>query len=203
MSQKTNIAILILAAGDSTRMGTPKQLLKWKNTTLLGHAIETVQKSNAFKICVVLGANHNLINTKINNYQVEVLVNESWEKGLGSSIAFGVNHLLKSDTNFDAVFIMLADQPLIDSVYLNKVLDTYEIGKRQIIATTYKGEKQGVPVLFDAIYFEELSQLNDNKGAKRILQKYFKNVSAISADNLVSDIDTLEDYQRLYNINHR
>jgi len=202
VSQKTNIAILILAAGDSTRMGTPKQLLKWKNTTLLGHAIETVQKLDTLKLIVVLGANYNLINAKINNYAVEVLVNESWKKGLGSSIAFGVNHLLKSDTKFDAVFIMLVDQPLIDSSYLNKVLDTYEMGKCQIIATSYKGGKQGVPVLFDAVYFEELSQLNDDNGAKEILQKHSKNVSAISADNLVSDIDTLEDYERLYNANH-
>lgn len=203
MFRKSNIAILILAAGDSSRLGTPKQLLKWKNTTLLGHAIETAQELKTSKLIVVLGANYNLISTKINNYEVAVLVNESWEKGLGSSIAFGVNHLLKSDTNFDAVFIILADQPLIDSAYLNKVLDKYEMGKRQIIATSYKGGKQGVPVLFDAIYFEELSQLNDDKGAKVILQKYSKNVSAISADNIVSDIDTLEDYQRLYNINHR
>ncbi len=203
MSQKPNIAILILAAGDSSRMGTPKQLLKWKNTTLLGHAVETAQKLNTLKLIVVLGANHNLINTKINNYQVEVLVNKSWEKGLGSSISFGVNHLLKSNTNFDAVLIMLADQPLIDSVYLNKVLDKYEIGMSQIIATSYKSKKQGVPVLFGAIYFEELSQLDDDKGAKVILQKYSKNVSAISANNIVSDIDTLEDYERLYNANHQ
>lgn len=202
MFRKPNIAILILAAGDSTRMGTPKQILKWKNTTLLGHAIETVQELKTSKLIVVLGANYEMIKAKIDYYQVEVLVNESWELGLGSSIAFGVNHLLKSETNFDAVFIMLADQPLIDSSYLNRVLDMYEIGKCQIIATSYKGEKQGVPVLFDAIYFEELSQLNDDKGAKRILQKYFKNVSAISADNLVSDIDTLEDYERLYKANH-
>jgi molybdenum cofactor cytidylyltransferase len=202
VSQKPNIYILILAAGESSRMGTPKQLLKWKNTTLLGHAIETAQKLNTLKLIVVLGANYNLISTKINNYQVEVLVNESWEKGLGNSIAFGVNHLLKSDTNFDAVFIMLADQPLIDSSYLNKVLDTYEMGKRQIIATSYKEGKQGVPVLFDSTYFEELTQLNDDIGARRMLQKYSKNVLAINADNRVSDIDTLEDYKRLYNDNH-
>ena len=202
MSQKPNIAILILAAGDSSRMGTPKQLLKWKNTSLLGHAIETAKKSNTSKICVILGANYYLINAKINNYEVEVLVNESWKKGLGNSIAFGVNHVLKEDTNFDAVIVMLADQPLIESVYLNKVLDTYEMGKRQIIATSYKRGKQGVPVLFDAIYLEELSQLNDDKGAKGILQKYSKNVLAINADNRVSDIDTLEDYKRLYNDNH-
>jgi molybdenum cofactor cytidylyltransferase len=200
--RKPNIAILILAAGDSTRMGTPKQLLKWKNTTLLGHAIETAKKSNASKTCVVIGANHNLISTKTNNYQVEVLVNESWEKGLGSSIAFGVNHLLKSDTNFDAVLIMLADQPLIDSIYLNSMINQFEVGKQQIVATSYNNSKQGVPVLFDAIYFEELSQLNDDKGAKRILQKYSEKVLTINADNMVSDIDTLEDYEKLYKVNH-
>jgi len=200
--RKPNIAILILAAGDSTRMGTPKQLLKWKNTTLLGHAIETAKKSNASKICVVLGANYEIIKAKINHYKVGILKNDGWKLGLGSSIAFGVTHLLKSDTNFDAVLIMLADQPLLDSAYLNKVLDKYKIKMNQIIATSYKSKKQGVPVLFDIIYFEELSQLNDDKGAKAILQKYSKNVSAISANNIVSDIDTLEDYEKLYKANH-
>ena len=202
MFRKPNIAILILAAGDSTRMGTPKQLLKWENTTLLGNAIETAKKANATKICVVLGANYEIIKAKIYHYKVEILKNDGWKLGIGSSIAFGVTHILESESNFNAVLIMLADQPLIGSVYLNKILDKYEMGKRQIVATSYNNIKQGVPVLFDAIYFEELSQLNDDKGAKAILQKYSKNVSAISADNLVSDIDTLEDYNRLYNSNH-
>ena len=202
MFRKPNIAILILAAGDSTRMGTPKQLLKWENTTLLGKAIETAKKANATKICVVLGANYEIIKAKINHYKVEILKNDGWKLGLGSSIAFGVTHLLESDTNFDAVLIMLADQPLIDSVYLNKVLEKYEMRKRRIVATSYNNTKQGVPVLFDATYFEELSQQNDDKGAKMILQKHSKNVSAINADNLVLDIDTLEDYNRLYNSNH-
>jgi molybdenum cofactor cytidylyltransferase len=202
VSHKPNIAILILAAGESSRMGSPKQLLKWNNTTLLEHTIQTSKKSNASKICVVLGANYNLIKTEINNNQGEVLVNESWKKGLGSSIAFGVNNILKSDTNFDAVLVMLADQPLIDYTYLNKILDKFEIGKGQIIATSYKNKKQGAPVLFDKFYLEELLQLNDDNGAQRILQKHSKNVLAINADNMVSDIDTLEDYQKLYNANH-
>jgi molybdenum cofactor cytidylyltransferase len=202
VSQKPNIAILILAAGESSRMGTPKQLLKWKNTTLIGHAIATAQKAKASTI-TVLGANYEVIKAKINHDKVEILKNDNWELGLGNSIAFGVNNILKRDTNFDAILVMLADQPLIDSAYLNNMLEKYKKGMSQIIATSYKSKKQGVPVLFDAIYFKELSKLNDDKGAKVIIQKYSKNVSAINADNLVSDIDTLEDYERLYNASHQ
>jgi molybdenum cofactor cytidylyltransferase len=201
--QKPNIAILILAAGESSRMGTPKQLLKWKNTTLLEHAIATAQKAKASKTITVLGANYQVIKAKINHDKVEILKNDNWELGLGNSIAFGVNNILKRDANFNAILVMLVDQPLIDSAYLNSILEKYEKGMSQIIATSYKGKKQGVPVLFDAIYFKELSQLYDDKGAKTILQKHSEKVLAINADNRVSDIDTLEDYERLYNAIHQ
>ena len=202
MFQKPNIAILILAAGDSTRMGSPKQLLKWKNTTLLGNAIETAQELKASKLTVVLGANYEDIKKKISQDQIEIIRNDNWKLGLGKSIAFGINHILKNDFELDGVFVMLADQPLIDATFLNSILDKFEVGKRQIIATSYKNGKQGVPVLFDKGYFEELSQLNDDNGAKRVLQKHSENVLVIKGDTMVSDIDSLEDYNRLYMANH-
>jgi len=202
LSRKPNIAILILAAGGSTRMGSSKQLLKWKQTTLIGHAIETAQQLGLSKTIVVLGANYDNIKSEIEHYQVKLLNNIHWESGLGSSIAFGVSSVLESPINLDGVLIILADQPLINSSYLRLLVENFEIGKQHIIASTYKNDKQGVPVLFDKFYFEELSQLNDNKGAKAILQKYTENVIGINAEGLVSDIDTLEDYGGLYHDNH-
>lgn len=202
MSQKPNIAILVLAAGGSSRTGSPKQLLKWKHTTLIGHAIETVMHLGALKIVVVLGANHDIIKPVIEQHQVEILINKHWKSGLGNSIAYGINSILENNINFDGVLIMLADQPLIDSTYLSVLLKNFEIGEQQIIASAYKGDKQGVPVLFDVTYFKELAQLNDDNGAKAILQKYANKVMSINAEELVSDIDTLEDYEKLYKANH-
>ena len=203
MTIKTpNIAVVILAAGTSSRMGSPKQLLKWKNTTLLGHAIATAKGLNQRQVIVVLGANFEQIRSTINNDHIEILKNNNWETGLGKSIAIGVSNILKSDTNFDGVLVMLADQPLIDQSYFKKMLTKYRLGASQIITTAYKNGKQGVPVLFDRVYFEELSQLNDDKGAKGILRTYADKVTVIDAQHDVSDIDTQDDYEKLYKANH-
>jgi len=202
LNKTPNIAIVILAAGASSRMGSPKQLLQWKHTTLLGHAVETAKALNQTKISVVLGANFELIKSKINPVYIEILKNEDWETGLGKSIAIGVDPLLSIDINIDGVLIMLADQPLIDQSYLQRILDEFKPGTSQIIATAYKNNKQGVPVLFDRIYFEELSKLNDDKGAKVILRNHAEKVSIVNAQHDVSDIDTIEDYNALYRSNH-
>lgn len=202
MSNIPNIAIIILAAGESYRMGTPKQLLKWNKTTLLGHAINTAEATNKIKTIVVLGANCELIKPKIKIHQVDIIENTNWDFGLGKSIAYGIAHIIKEDSNYDGALIMLADQPLIDSKYLNSMIAQFKTGKGQIVATAYNNGKQGVPVLFDKAYFQELSQLNDDKGAKSVLQKHSKYVSIINAEHDVSDIDTLEGYESLYKTNH-
>lgn len=193
---------MILAAGASTRMGSPKQLLAWKGTTLLGYAIEQAQKLDS-EIFVVLGANFSKIKASIKHYPIHVLNNKQWEKGLGSSIAFGVNYMLKNKLNFDAILIMLADQPLINENYLRTLIHEFSTKKSKIVASLYENDKQGVPVLFDKIYFDELSNLNDDKGAKALLKKHANNVSLVNAEAIVSDIDTLEEYQKLYDAIHK
>lgn len=198
MSNNSNIAVILLAAGASKRMGTPKQLLKWGNTTLVEHAIKVVQESYQIKIIVVLGANYQIVKSKIEQLPIEIILNKDWEIGLGKSIAFGISHLIESKSEYDGVLIILADQPLIDSKHLNALMDAFRVGERQIIATDYDNNKHGVPVLFDKCYFVELSQLNDDKGAKSILQKYSEKVSVLTTNNKISDIDTMEDYKNLY-----
>jgi len=196
-----NIAILILAAGASQRMGKPKQLLKWKNTTLLGHAIETAQGTQS-DVFVVLGAHFEEVNALINQYSIHILKNENWQSGLGSSIAFGVSHILKSKLNIDGILIMLADQPMISIQYLNSLINAYKVGESQIVASSYRNGNHGVPALFDKVYFHKLSKLNDDKGAKVILDKYAENVFVIDAKHLLSDIDSLQDYENLYRDEH-
>ena len=203
MRDKSNIVALIMAAGSSSRFGSPKQLLKWKSSNLLQHTIETANKSNAFKTFLVLGANCDLILEMIDANPVEVFRNQSWEKGLGNSIAFGVKSVIQQDPKTEGILIMLADQPLIDSDYLNSMIDKFKEGKNQIIATTYKNNKQGVPVIFDKAYFEELIQLNDDDGAKQVIKKHMANVFAVKHNNNCLDIDTFEDYESLYMANHQ
>jgi len=202
LNKTPNIAVVILAAGASSRMGRPKQLLKWKQTTVLGHAIETAKALKQVKTVVVLGANFEAIKVTLNLNQVEIVKNDDWDAGLGKSIATGMSHILSQDLSYDAVLIMLGDQPLIDSTYLLQMISEYKIEETQIIATTYKNGKQGVPVLFDSAYFRELSLLHDDKGAKQILRNHADKLLVVDAIHDVSDIDTLEEYQALYKANH-
>ena len=203
MALITNIAIVISAAGTSKRMGTPKQLLKWGTTTLLEHAIETALQLNGNETIVVLGANFNQIKKQIDSQNSVILNHSGWESGLGSSIAFGIKYLLQSNSKADGVLIMLADQPLIDVQYLKLMVAAFEPSKGHIVATSYDRKKQGVPALFDKTYFDELIQLQDDKGAKTIIEKHVASILTLSAPVNITDIDTPEDYETLYRANHQ
>ena len=192
----------MLAAGNSSRMGFPKQLLKWKNTTLLQHAINTVKEEDLEHIVLVLGANSKKIESNIDTNRTMVLINENWGKGLGNSIAFGVKHIMKSLPNIESVLIMLADQPLIDSNYLNRMLETHYLNPSNIICTFYQNNKNGVPAIFTKKQFQDLSLLNGDQGAKVLLEKYSKNVLSLNGKGIVADIDTLEGYEALYKKHH-
>lgn len=203
MDKFPNIAVLIPAAGASKRIGMPKQLLKWGPSNLLGHAIETAQKLEAGAIVVVLGAYFEKIESEIKKYDIQTLVNTSWELGLGSTIAVGLDHLIRNEKDFDAVLIMLPDQPLIVPYYLRCMMQEFEPGQKQIIASRYAEGKFGVPALFDNHYFLELTLLQDDQGAKKLIAKHAQRVSSLDMNPLIADIDTLEDYNKMYDANHQ
>lgn len=182
-------------------MGDIKQLLAWKDTFLLKHTISNVLQLESTQTIVVLGANYERIKAEIQQERIQVIYNKDWENGLGNSIAFGVKYVQKN-YKVDGVLITLADQPLIDAIYLNALIGSFNIGKKQIVSSNYGNEKLGVPALFDSCYFEELSELNQDKGAKKVIENHLDNVLALNAKHLISDIDTKEDYEKLYKENH-
>lgn len=179
-------------------MGSPKQLLKWGNSTLLGNAIETALRLSVKEVIVVLGANYNVIKKTIKHYPVTIINNEEWQRGLGKSLAFGVKHIASSKQKIDGILVTLADQPLIDTVFLKKLIDTFNKKKHPIIATSYKNKKYGVPVIFDKMYFEELQALNDDFGAKQLLKKHKSSVKILLPEIENLDVDLKADYESLY-----
>jgi len=197
-NEASNITVIILAAGASNRMGEPKQLLKWGNSTLLGSTIEKAKKLRATKVVVVLGANYKLINKAIEPSKVTILNNLNWKNGLGNSIAFAVNYILQTTIKTDAVLFMLSDQPFIEVDFLNTMVNQFQEGKQSIIATSYDDHRYGVPAIFDKIYFKELLQLNDDNGAKHLLKKYKYHIKVLIPPAKNVDLDFKKDYLKFY-----
>lgn len=199
MHKKSNkIAAVLLAAGGSVRMQSTKQSLPWGNTTLLGNAIRSARESLATEIFVVLGANADKIKEQHSDSVIQWIKNEDWKKGMGTSITSAIKHILNNPNSFDAILIMLCDQPLIDSAYLNQIIDTFKNSDKGIIATAYK-HRSGVPALFDKKYFSELEKLNKDYGAKDLIFKYSDDVLTIDPKGKELDLDTMEDYNKLVN----
>lgn len=191
------IAILILAAGESKRMHGIKQVLPWKNTTLLGNAIEQAIQSKANTVYVVLGANANRIVPTIAHYNIQTIENKNWKNGLGNSIGCGVHFLKENQLQYDAILITLADQPLINAAYYNLLIDTYSQKDAKIIASE-TNNAPCVPAIFDALYFEKLTQLNQDKGAKEILIAAQNEVYRLRSITNLMDVDTTSSYDKLY-----
>ena len=190
-----NIQAIVVAAGSASRMGEIKQLLPWKKTTLLGNAIEQILKTEISSVLTVLGSNYDLIKTEIKNLETEVIHHKNWREGIGTSIACGINHIVEKK-NAEAILIMLADQPLLDSKYLEKLIANYVSNPSKITATRYTNNI-GVPAIFPAKYFEALSKLKGDSGAKNILNDPSIEVLVLDPEDKILDIDTPEDYKIL------
>ncbi|UNY98731.1 nucleotidyltransferase family protein [Zhouia spongiae] len=198
-----NIAILILAAGSSSRMGAPKQLLAVGNQKMISVIVGNAAKSKAGKIYCVLGAKAEEIQKDIKRSGAEVIYNADWEKGLGSSIAAGVKHMCSTKEQLDGILIMLSDQPKVDEVYLNNMIRLFKQKPDKIIASKYQ-YRYGVPALFPSAYFKLLMQLEGDKGARSILNKTHKmNVETPGDSECLDDIDTPEDYHKFLSLNSK
>lgn len=185
-----------MAAGGSTRMGQPKQLLPWGGQTLIEHQIQTLLKTGN-PVSVVLGSNSNLIVPVIAKYGVDIFINTDWESGMGSSISHGISQIIQKFPDANGVLITLVDQPLITTSYIEKMLGAYQPGSQQIIASHSSSGWTGVPVLFDKCYFKELSELKNEEGAKKIIKRHKEIVNFLEGGELLEDMDTPETYQQL------
>ena len=190
--------IVILAAGASTRLGKPKQLLEYRGKTLLAHAINEAVNSNADEVVVILGKNANLFKKEIDEKKVRVTVNSSWEEGMASSLRLGLDTLFYDKPYIDAVIFMVCDQPHISSSILNELIKIQQKTTKQIVTCNY-GDSMGPPALFHKKYFEDLVKLSGDTGAREIIQRNMNDVATIPFPAGKIDIDTEQDYDNLKN----
>lgn len=193
-------AILIIAAGESKRLGEPKQLLPYNGTTLLSHAIEqtkTIEKSQTF---VVVGAYFKEVFQSIRKQSksITVVINKDWEDGMGSTLSKGIE-FIRNKKIYDRVLVTLSDLPLVTKEHYEQLIEkSIQTGKR-IVITKYENTS-GVPAVFHNSLYNELSILSNEEGAKPIIKKYKKEVISIDSKAPFFDVDTKEMYQKLLNL---
>jgi len=185
------IAVIILAAGASTRLGQPKQLLPYQGKTLIRHAAEIAHDGGYEPVIVVTGALHEQLLAELKEGHIEVIHNPNWQQGMSASIRTGVEAAEKQEP--DAVLIMLCDQPLITSEHLKALGTTFSsLEDGSIVATGYE-HIAGVPALFPRKLFNSLKELRGEQGARELLKVYQNSLVTVSFAGAAVDIDTPED----------
>ncbi len=190
-------SVVLLAAGGSRRLGSPKQLVEHEGTPLLFRAIRTALDSGALEVIVVLGSEASFIRQRIESIQilderVKFLENEDWTEGMGGSIRVGVQGV--SATSL-AIVLMVCDQPHLRSTVLKALVGA--LSDAVLIAACSYGGRPGSPCCFDRALASELLQLTGDQGARDLIRDPHRNVALVPFDDGSFDIDTPEDLIRL------
>jgi molybdenum cofactor cytidylyltransferase len=190
------ISAIVLAAGESKRMGQPKQLLEWQGKTLLQHVLESLISSDADEIILILGHESDRIRESLSALPIKIVINPDYKQGMASSLRQG---LLAMDPKSEAFLVLLADQPSIGPDIMNDMIREFQQAdpKRGIVRPVYRG-LQGHPVLIGAQYLQEALQLQGDVGARQILMNHLDDILEIDVDQdvVLKDIDTPEEYQK-------
>jgi molybdenum cofactor cytidylyltransferase len=191
--------IVILAAGSSTRLGRPKQLLQFQNKSLAEHIIDEAVKAKLYPIVVVTGANAETISLPLKNKPVVIVHNDNWESGMGSGIKAGLLRAAVLNEKLQSIIIAVCDQPFVSASLFEKLMERkLETGKG-MIACAY-ANTMGTPVLFGKMYFGHLKALEESEGAKGLLKNYKDDVATVYFPQGSIDIDTEEDYKNLISL---
>lgn len=189
------VAAVVLAAGGSSRLGTPKQLLQFRGRSLLQNCAETALAAGCDPVIVVLGADAERMQPELKDLPVSVAFNPRWQGGIGSSIRRGIKQLAEHD-DISACLILLCDQPLITSASLQGLVRTFAESGKSICATSYGGTI-GPPVIASRQYFTDLLTLPDRQGAKRLWLDHPDDLLAVPMPEAHADVDTVEDWEQI------
>jgi molybdenum cofactor cytidylyltransferase len=165
-----NISLILLAAGESSRLGTPKQLLMYKGKNLMQHTID-MTLTLGMDTFIVLGAYGEKIQNQVNTYDAKIVENEEWNEGLASSIRKGLEGVLNSNPDTEAVILLLCDQPFLSAEILKQILEKYQETGLPIVHCHY-GEASGPPTLFHRSMFPYLLELKGGQGAKKVVDRF-------------------------------
>jgi len=189
-------AVVILAAGKSSRMGTPKQLITYKRKSLLRHAVESALETVMRPVIVVLGAHTNAVKKEMEGLNVELIENREWEEGMASSLRCGLAAVQKMSNDVDGIIFMVCDQPFVTKSLLNRLLRAQNKTGFPIVASSYEGNL-GIPALFHKSLFAKLMNLKGDTGARKLIRQDESLVTTVAFPKGMIDIDTKADYEAL------
>jgi molybdenum cofactor cytidylyltransferase len=187
------VTAIILGAGESSRMGRPKLLLPFGESTMIGTVISNVLASSVEKVIVVLGANYELHEKAVRDYPVDVVRNERYPEGMLSSVQCGLNRVPE---NTEAVMVLLGDQPMIQAPEMDRLIESYRNSEKGIAIATH-GKKRGHPMLFGKKFIPEIKGYHREASLRDLLKDHPSEVLEMNTgnDGILRDIDTENDYQ--------
>jgi molybdenum cofactor cytidylyltransferase len=197
MNIKGEIWAIILAAGESKRMGFPKMLLTFNGLTMIEHVIRNIKMSEVNRTLVVLGANRDEIINLVTKESLQQCYNENFKSGMLSSVRCGFRNL---PDEVQAVLVFQGDQPFIGPAVINSVISAYRTSGKGIVIPVC-GNKRGHPLLVDIRYRSAIDKISDNEGLHWLPRKFSDDVLEVSTDDqgILRDVDTMEDYVREIN----
>ena len=188
------VSAILLAAGESKRMGRPKLLLKWGRSTVIEKCVDTLLASNIDELIVVLGYRAGAIRRKLGSRRLKAVVNPHYQLGMSTSVRSGLGEVSPS---CEAVLIALADQPSIEKDLINRLIDEYRENPHGIVLPSYRGER-GHPVILNRLRYQEaMENLTGDRGCKPILDLHPEDILEVEGESeaAVADIDSWEEYR--------
>jgi molybdenum cofactor cytidylyltransferase len=199
MSQRIHKpCIVVLAAGQSARMGSPKQLLAYGDESLLRHAVRVALDSAIGSVMVVTGAYQAAVEKDLQGLPVVPVFNPQWEEGMGASIRIATEAAMEHLPETDGLLFMVCDQPYVHASHLQHLWETQAETLMPIVTSQYEGIR-GTPALYHASLFEELLALEGDHGARPVLKAHADEVAAVPLSEGGVDIDTAFDYTQFLN----
>ncbi len=189
------VAALILAAGSSSRMGRPKQLLDWGGKPLVRVAAEVALAARLDPLLVVVGGAQAEVEAALAGLPLRIITNPAYAAGQSTSLRAGIAAL---DNDAEAVVVLLGDQPFVTAAIVERLVAEWQTSAASIVAPLYAGQR-GNPVLFARAIFPELLNIQGDQGARSVLAADRARMRLVAFDDArpLADIDTPEDYERL------
>ena len=188
------ICAIVLAAGESRRMGCQKLLLPFGGKTVIGHVVDELLRSDIEAVYVVVGHQGNRIAEELSPRPITIVANPDYKRGMLSSVRCGLQALPQQ---CETVVVALGDQPAITSELVNDIVRASSSTDKQILVPTYQG-KRGHPLLFSIHYCDEIMTSFDTVGLRGLLLAHPEDIFelSVSTPDVLSDMDYPEDYRR-------